>query len=146
MVVILAGVIAAVARATGSIDEFGNLDPNSAGAALAGFLYLGLIIPHLAVSVRRLHDSGRLGWFLLLGLIPCIGAMVLLVFYVSAGDPGLNKYGPPPGSAIGPPSRLTCHAMSRPAVVDRGCDTRLGAVVRGESGTPWNSIIRDRRS
>jgi uncharacterized membrane protein YhaH (DUF805 family) len=69
-VVILAGVIAAVARATGSIDEFGNLDPNSAGAALAGFLYLGLIIPHLAVSVRRLHDSGRSGWFLLLGLIP----------------------------------------------------------------------------
>ncbi|MGH3666845.1 MAG: DUF805 domain-containing protein [Acidimicrobiia bacterium] len=95
-IVILGGGSAAVAAATGAVDESGNLDPNSGAAALIGIAYLVLILPHLAVSVRRLHDTGRSGWFLLLGFIPCIGAIVLLVFYASTGDPGLNKFGPPP--------------------------------------------------
>jgi uncharacterized membrane protein YhaH (DUF805 family) len=61
-------------------------------------LLLGLIffIPSLAVCVRRLHDTGRTGWWILLGLIPIIGAIVLLVFYCTDSQPGENQYGPNP--------------------------------------------------
>jgi uncharacterized membrane protein YhaH (DUF805 family) len=60
---------------------------------------LALFLPSLAVSVRRLHDTGRSGWWILIGLIPLIGTIVLIVFYVqdSQGD---NQYGPSP-KAVG---------------------------------------------
>lgn len=54
------------------------------------------LIPGLAVSVRRLHDTGKSGWFLLVGLIPCVGGIILLVFMVTAGEVGENAYGPDP--------------------------------------------------
>jgi uncharacterized membrane protein YhaH (DUF805 family) len=54
-----------------------------------------VLIPSLAVAVRRLHDTGRSGWWLLIGLIPVIGAIVLLVFLVMDSQPGDNEYGPP---------------------------------------------------
>lgn len=57
---------------------------------------LALIIPGLAVSIRRLHDINRSGWWVLIALIPLVGAIVLLVFHVKAGDPGSNVYGPEP--------------------------------------------------
>jgi len=59
-------------------------------------LYLGVLIPSLAVGVRRLHDTDKSGWLLLLGLIPLVGSIVLLVFYVSDSTPGENRYGPNP--------------------------------------------------
>ena len=60
------------------------------------FLYgIAAIIPSLAVSVRRLHDIGRSGWWLLISFIP-FGGFVLLVFYVLDGTPGPNEYGPDP--------------------------------------------------
>jgi len=101
--VIVFAVIGGIAGATGSVDELGNLDANSGAAAVIGLLSLVFLIPNLAVIVRRLHDTGRSGWFVFLGLIPCIGGILLLVFYVSAGDPGTNKFGPPPGSPSGLP-------------------------------------------
>lgn len=65
-----------------------------------GWLYmlyaLFVLIPGLAVSVRRLHDVGKSGWMILVALIPLIGAIWLLVLYVTAGDQGDNKYGPDP--------------------------------------------------
>ena len=65
-----------------------------------GFLtlafYLAILIPSIAVGVRRLHDTGRSGWWLLIGLVPLIGGIVLLVFYVLNGDQGDNAYGPDP--------------------------------------------------
>nr|WP_223160744.1 DUF805 domain-containing protein [Salinispora cortesiana] len=57
---------------------------------------LALLLPSLAVGVRRLHDTGRSGWFLLLGLIPFIGFVVLLVFFVQDSKPGPNRFGPNP--------------------------------------------------
>jgi len=56
---------------------------------------IAMIIPSLAVSVRRLHDTGKSGWFILLGLVP-LGGLVLLVFYCIEGDRGPNEYGPDP--------------------------------------------------
>jgi uncharacterized membrane protein YhaH (DUF805 family) len=48
------------------------------------------------MSVRRLHDTDRSGWFVLLALIPLVGFIILLVFYVQEGTPGDNKFGANP--------------------------------------------------
>ena len=57
---------------------------------------IAVIIPSLAVAVRRLHDTGRSGWMLLLGLIPLVGAIILIVFYVQPSESTENRWGPPP--------------------------------------------------
>jgi uncharacterized membrane protein YhaH (DUF805 family) len=61
---------------------------------LAGVAMLALLVPGLAVSVRRLHDHGKTGWFLLLQLIPLVGQLVLLYWFVQPSD-GVNQYGNP---------------------------------------------------
>ena len=53
-------------------------------------------LPSLAVSVRRLHDVGRSGLWLLIHLVPIVGALVLLYFFAMPGDPERNRHGPPP--------------------------------------------------
>jgi uncharacterized membrane protein YhaH (DUF805 family) len=58
-------------------------------------LALGLLLPNISVAIRRLHDTDRTGWWILIGLIPIIGFIVLLIFYLQKSDPGDNKYGPP---------------------------------------------------
>ena len=58
-------------------------------------LTFGLLLPSLGVAVRRLHDTGRSGWFILLGLIP-FGGLILLVFYIQDSDLSHNKWGPNP--------------------------------------------------
>jgi uncharacterized membrane protein YhaH (DUF805 family) len=63
---------------------------------LSGLYSLGVLIPTLAVTFRRLHDTGRSAWWLLIGLIPLIGGIVLLVFYLLDSDPEPNAYGPSP--------------------------------------------------
>jgi uncharacterized membrane protein YhaH (DUF805 family) len=60
---------------------------------------LGLLLPNLSVSIRRLHDTNRSGWWILIWLIPLIGLIVLLVFYLQQGDAGENRFGPPPTTA-----------------------------------------------
>ncbi len=63
---------------------------------LLGTLYgLFVLIPSIALSVRRLHDIGRTGWWLLIGFIPFLGAIVLLVFFVLDSREEGSKYGPP---------------------------------------------------
>lgn len=63
---------------------------------LVGLFSLATLIPSLAVGVRRLHDTDRSGWWLLIALIPLIGGIVLLVFMVSGGTRGPNRFGPDP--------------------------------------------------
>jgi uncharacterized membrane protein YhaH (DUF805 family) len=60
---------------------------------------LGVLIPSLAVAIRRLHDTDKSGWLLLLGLIPFVGFIILLVFYIQEGTSGPNQYGPGPEPA-----------------------------------------------
>lgn len=57
---------------------------------------LALLVPSLAVTFRRLHDTNRKGWWILIGLIPLIGALVLFIFYLLDGTPGPNRFGPDP--------------------------------------------------
>lgn len=57
---------------------------------------LALIIPTLAVTIRRLHDTNRSGWNVLWGIVPLVGWIVLLVYLVSDSQPGGNQYGPNP--------------------------------------------------
>ncbi|MEP1489780.1 MAG: DUF805 domain-containing protein [Algibacter sp.] len=57
---------------------------------------LATLIPSIAVSVRRLHDVGKSGWFLLISLIPIIGGIWIFVLSVTEGDKGTNEYGPDP--------------------------------------------------
>jgi uncharacterized membrane protein YhaH (DUF805 family) len=57
---------------------------------------LALFLPGLGVSIRRLHDTGRSGWWLLIGLVPIVGFIVLIVFYVMDSQPAANAYGPSP--------------------------------------------------
>ena len=60
----------------------GSFSAEAGMGLLGGILTLALLIPSIAVGVRRLHDTGRSGWWLLIALIPLIGAIVLLVFTV----------------------------------------------------------------
>jgi uncharacterized membrane protein YhaH (DUF805 family) len=64
-------------------------------SGLGALLVLVLLVPSLAVSVRRLHDTDRSGWWLLVGLVPGVGVLVLLVLLVLAGSVNSNRYGPP---------------------------------------------------
>lgn len=57
---------------------------------------LAVIIPHIAVGIRRLHDTDHSGWWLLIALIPIIGPIVLLVFLCTQGDQGPNRFGDDP--------------------------------------------------
>ncbi|MET7692266.1 DUF805 domain-containing protein [Streptomyces sp. NPDC005483] len=58
--------------------------------------YVAILLPSLAVLVRRLHDTGRSGWWVLFGLVPLAGGITLLVFTCLDGEPGENKFGPNP--------------------------------------------------
>lgn len=78
----------------------GLFQPDSGVGLLSGLYSLAVLIPSLAVGVRRLHDTGRTGWWLLLGLVPVIGPIILLVFMVFDSDAGLNKYGSNPKSGL----------------------------------------------
>ena len=85
IVVVIAGIIDAI---TGLGDA--GLGPIYIIATLA------MIIPSIAVSVRRLHDTNRRGWWLFLALIPIIGPIILLVFFCFRGTEGENRFGADP--------------------------------------------------
>jgi uncharacterized membrane protein YhaH (DUF805 family) len=69
-----------------------------------GFFYmiymLAVFLPSLGLSVRRLHDVEKSGWFFLIGLIPLIGAIWLFVLTCTNGTVGINKYGPDPKAYV----------------------------------------------
>jgi len=74
-----------------------------AGANGLGPLYviylLAIVLPSLAVEFRRLHDTDRTAWWILISLVPIVGIIVLIVFFCQKGTAGDNKYGPDPLAA-----------------------------------------------
>lgn len=67
-----------------------------ASGVISGLYTLAMLIPSLAVGVRRLHDTGRSGWWLLIALVPLVGGIILLVFLASEGEQTPNAHGPNP--------------------------------------------------
>lgn len=63
---------------------------------LSGLYSLAILIPSLALVFRRLHDTGKSGWWILISLVPIAGSIILLVFMCLDSDAGTNKYGPNP--------------------------------------------------
>ena len=83
-----------IALAIGFVEAFIHL-----GGILSILFVLGMLVPSLAVTVRRLHDTTRSGWWILIALIPAIGTIILLIFMVLDSTPGDNEYGPNPKAA-----------------------------------------------
>jgi uncharacterized membrane protein YhaH (DUF805 family) len=90
-----------ISAVLGVIDAI--LGTNGSGIGLLGGLYsLAVLLPSIAVSIRRLHDTNRSGWWLLIGIIPIVGWIILIVWYVQDSDPGENQYGANPKGIGGP--------------------------------------------
>jgi uncharacterized membrane protein YhaH (DUF805 family) len=77
----------------GIIDGILGFEVGGNVGVLGAIYSLVVIVPSIAVSVRRLHDTDRSGWWLLIALIPLIGAIILIIYYVQEGTPGENEYG-----------------------------------------------------
>lgn len=76
------------------IDRFtGTFDPDIGLGLLSGIYALAVFIPAIAVACRRLHDTGRTAWWLLILLVPLIGWVVLVVFFVQDSQEEENQYG-----------------------------------------------------
>jgi len=73
----------------------GTMSEDTNVGVLGTIVSLALLLPSLAVAIRRLHDTSRTGWWILIGLIPIVGWIILIVFYVQDSHPD-NKYGPSP--------------------------------------------------
>lgn len=87
------------------IDEgVGTAGPDGGGGLLSVLYALAVLLPGLAVGVRRLHDIGRTGWWVLIGLIPIIGQLVLIYFWVQDSEGDENRFGPNPKGAGGEPA------------------------------------------
>jgi uncharacterized membrane protein YhaH (DUF805 family) len=82
--VVVAGVI---------LQGLGSFVLGSSAGLLGGLFCLATFLPGLAVSVRRLHDTDRSGWWLLIAFIPLVGSLVLLYFMVQPGTNGPNQFG-----------------------------------------------------
>lgn len=74
----------------------GTMNAEAGLGLLSGLYTLAVLIPGIAVTIRRLHDTGRSGWWILIAFVPFIGALVLLVFMILDSQPGSNEYGPNP--------------------------------------------------
>jgi uncharacterized membrane protein YhaH (DUF805 family) len=84
----------------GIIDGMADSDSEGSRSTLTTLYVLATLIPFLAVGVRRLHDTGRSGWWMLIGVIPIIGAIVLLIFMIQDSQLMDNQYGPNPKREI----------------------------------------------
>jgi uncharacterized membrane protein YhaH (DUF805 family) len=92
-----------IAVALAIIDMFtGTFDEDVGLGLLSGLYALAMIVPSIAVTVRRLHDTDRSGWWYLLVLVPLIGGLVILVFMLLDSTPGSNRFGPNPKEESGP--------------------------------------------
>lgn len=68
----------------------------TATTVVSTIVNLALLLPGLGLAVRRLHDIGKSGWWIFLGLIPLVGAIILIIWYCKESDPQSNMYGPEP--------------------------------------------------
>ena len=92
-------VLFAVAGVLGGLAPEDGAARSGASLLVGGLFFvliIGIIVPSLAVQVRRFHDLDKSGWSILLGLIPLVGGIIVLVFMCTRGTPGPNSYGDDP--------------------------------------------------
>jgi uncharacterized membrane protein YhaH (DUF805 family) len=82
--------------AHGALTSPGDMEAYRGVMGLEGLIGLVLLLPMIAVTVRRLHDTDRSGWWWWIQIVPLIGVILLIVFAAERGTPGDNRYGPPP--------------------------------------------------
>lgn len=70
---------------------------------LFGIYYLAVLVPSIALGIRRMHDIDKSGWWLLISFVPIVGGIWLLVLAATEGTRGPNQYGPDPKAAVGGP-------------------------------------------
>tara|TARA_B100001115_G_C15819544_1_gene407311 strand:- start:487 stop:747 length:261 start_codon:yes stop_codon:yes gene_type:complete len=75
---------------TGTFDEVAGAGPFTA------IFVIAIIVPSIAVTIRRLHDLDRTGWWYLISIVPLVGPLVLLIFLCLPGTDGNNRFGPDP--------------------------------------------------
>lgn len=73
-----------------------TIEEASQGGFIQVIIALALIVPTIALGIRRLHDIGKTGWWMLIGLVPIVGFVVLMYFYITDSQPETNKYGTNP--------------------------------------------------
>lgn len=78
------------------LEDFLNIAPDTEGLVLAEIYNFAVIIPIIAVTIRRLHDTGRRGWWILINFVPAVGGLILLALLAQDGEAGENDYGANP--------------------------------------------------
>ena len=110
---VLFGVLVSIV--TGLLDVMlGTMNDDTNVGVIGTIASLALILPSLAVAIR-LHDTSRSGWWILIGLIPIVGWIILIVFYVQDSHPD-NKYGPSPKAGVAPAAGAAPEAGPAPAM------------------------------
>ena len=102
---LFAGIIGGIAAAIEGSDGYG----------LSTVVSLVFLIPNLAVGVRRMHDVGKSGWYLLMSLIPIVGWIFVLVKCCTDSEPGTNMYGENPKGVYAPAAAQPYYAPEEPA-------------------------------
>ncbi len=95
---LVGAVLGALAGATGGIqfDQVTGMPSYGATGVIANLVSLALVIPSIAVTVRRLHDTDRSGFWWFIGLVPFVGWIVVVVFCALEGTRGQNRFGADP--------------------------------------------------
>lgn len=81
-------------------DAMGTIDDKA--ALFTGLIFTAHLLPYLAVTVRRLHDVDKSGWWMLISFVPLVGLVAMLVFLCSPSTPGPNRFGLPSGEGAAP--------------------------------------------
>lgn len=92
--IIVAIVLSLIDMLLGTFSSASNI------GLLSGIYSLAVLIPTIALTVRRLHDIDRSGWWILINLVPFIGSIVILIFALLEGTPGDNRFGPSPKAVV----------------------------------------------
>jgi uncharacterized membrane protein YhaH (DUF805 family) len=92
--VIISIILSIVDRAIGT-----TYGANDSSGVLQSIYGLAILLPTIGVSIRRMHDTGRSGWWILIALIPCVGWIIFIVFAAQEGNAGDNQHGPDPKAA-----------------------------------------------
>ena len=95
--VFIVGIVANVLDGVFGLQQFREFNGQmyAAGGVISGIATLALLLPNLSVTIRRLHDTDRSGWWWFIVIIPVIGWIIYLYFMIARGTPGPNRFGPP---------------------------------------------------